>query len=536
MANISDMKNQVHSMIRIGLVGVLFSLPTLVIGQQDNAKKNAVEVVDRSLPFTNSNSVKPSSINSLRVENKNPTGETASDFSASQNPASVETQAVKETQSASIQILPIQETPANSKNDSAQVLPKVDVLPKTISAKTTPDIPMRPIAHWVKKGDTAYSVAFRYGLDVRQLAEWNQLDAQNKIKIGQRLRLLAPNTTPISPSSLASNSDVPKTTRTQTQNELARLNARGLSNVPAASSNTNSTTAIPIADVSNSVPPLDTSIPIQIDPKIKASMDAAARARDLKSSPVLPDESERLTKPVAVENASSSTSELSSSSISASTNSAPSSPSSLTNIVKPKPESAASQTALASRTSNTAARAPDPIGNKPLPIDTKVQKNTAPQSAEVESIIETEIKKSPNEKPENLSLREDDLGASHEMAGLLWFWPTKGRVVGTYVAGNPVQQGIDIQGAEGQVVRAAANGEVVYSGNGLVGYGELVIVKHSSEYLSAYGHNRKRLVVEGDKVKAGQAIAELGGRDGVLHFEIRKFGKPIDPRPFLAPQ
>ena len=81
-------------------------------------------------------------------------------------------------------------------------------------------------------------------------------------------------------------------------------------------------------------------------------------------------------------------------------------------------------------------------------------------------------------------------------------------------------------------MRAAAAGTVVYSGNGLIGYGELVIVKHSPAWLSAYGHNRKRLVKEGDKVAAGQVIAEMGSssasRDS-LHFEIRRNGKPVDP-------
>ena len=108
-------------------------------------------------------------------------------------------------------------------------------------------------------------------------------------------------------------------------------------------------------------------------------------------------------------------------------------------------------------------------------------------------------------------------------------------MIGTYVAGDQMKQGIDIAGASGAPVRAAADGVVVYSGNGLIGYGELVIVKHSPAFLSAYGHNRKRLVQEGDKVIAGQPIAEMGqsgGRDE-LHFEIRKNGKPSNPLDFL---
>jgi lipoprotein NlpD len=93
-----------------------------------------------------------------------------------------------------------------------------------------------------------------------------------------------------------------------------------------------------------------------------------------------------------------------------------------------------------------------------------------------------------------------------------------------------------VHGSAGAPVVAAAAGEVVYSGNGLVGYGELVIIKHSAEFLSAYGHNRKRLVTEGQRVSAGQQIAEMGrssaGLDAV-HFEIRRAGKPIDPLEIL---
>ncbi len=117
-----------------------------------------------------------------------------------------------------------------------------------------------------------------------------------------------------------------------------------------------------------------------------------------------------------------------------------------------------------------------------------------------------------------------------------WTWPTPGKVVVTYASGDPTRQGIDIAGELGQPVRAARDGEVVYSGAGLIGYGELVIIKHSPELLSAYGHNRVRLVKEGDKVKSGQKIAEMGKNAAnrvLLHFEVRKNGKPVDPLPLL---
>ena len=117
-----------------------------------------------------------------------------------------------------------------------------------------------------------------------------------------------------------------------------------------------------------------------------------------------------------------------------------------------------------------------------------------------------------------------------------WQWPAEGTLASRFVAGEPTQQGIDIAGQSGQPVRAAADGVVVYSGSGLVGYGELVIVKHNDAWLSAYGHNRSRLVNEGQQVKAGQQIAEMGhsgaARD-MLHFEIRFNGKPVDPLVYL---
>ena len=119
-----------------------------------------------------------------------------------------------------------------------------------------------------------------------------------------------------------------------------------------------------------------------------------------------------------------------------------------------------------------------------------------------------------------------------------WRWPTQGQLIGRFSAGDPKRQGIDIAGTAGQSVVAAADGVVVYSGAGLVGYGELIIVKHSDEWLSAYAHSRKRLVTEGTPVRAGQAIAELGrsgtSRD-MLHFEVRRNGKPVDPLQVLPP-
>ncbi|KAF0863195.1 peptidoglycan DD-metalloendopeptidase family protein [Pseudomonas sp. LD120] len=117
-----------------------------------------------------------------------------------------------------------------------------------------------------------------------------------------------------------------------------------------------------------------------------------------------------------------------------------------------------------------------------------------------------------------------------------WGWPSNGVLIGKFSSNGSLNKGIDIAGDLGQPVLAASDGTVVYAGSGLRGYGELVIIKHSETYVSAYGHNRKLLVREGQQVKVGQTIAEMGstGTDRVkLHFEIRRQGKPVDPLQFL---
>jgi lipoprotein NlpD len=117
-----------------------------------------------------------------------------------------------------------------------------------------------------------------------------------------------------------------------------------------------------------------------------------------------------------------------------------------------------------------------------------------------------------------------------------WTWPAKGQLIGRFSSNGSLNKGIDIAGELGEPVVAASDGSVVYAGSGLRGYGELVIIKHSDTYVSAYGHNRRLLVREGQQVKVGQVIAEMGstGTDRVkLHFEIRRQGKPVDPLQYL---
>ena len=273
-------------------------------------------------------------------------------------------------------------------------------------------------SYQVQRGDTLYSIAFRHGLDYREIAAWNRIAAPYTIYVGQILHL-------------------------------------GPAAVPKASS--------PRATATASTRPSTSKPPI-------ASASAPSASAPTSFEPL-----ERT----------------------------------------PPPSSAISTTSVAGGPATTAAPSP-----KPPPAATPASTPaTAPPAAAPATATPTPA--------------ADSTATVGEVS---WRWPADGTLVGAFVSGDQTKQGIDISGKSGDPVRAAADGTVVYSGNGLVGYGELVIIKHNASYLSAYGHNRKRMVKEGDRVKAGQVIAEMGSssasRDS-LHFEIRKNGKPANPLDYL---
>ena len=280
---------------------------------------------------------------------------------------------------------------------------------------TQAQAPSRPAGqsarYRVQRGDTLYSIAFRNGVDYRELASWNSIRAPYTIYAGQELRL-------------ASTSPGAGRTPTRTAIVTAAAPARG-----------------PVVAKSPAPTPFENVAP------------ATATG----------------TTPVAAA------------------------------------ESAPAATVPASTVSPAATVAPAAVATAPPPKSEARPPAASEQAAAV-------------------------------VGDIAWRWPADGTVVVTYVAGDRTRQGIDIAGKAGDPVRAAAAGTVVYSGNGLIGYGELIIVKHSPAFLSAYGHNRKRLVKEGDRVSAGQTIAEMGSSSAsrdALHFEIRKNGKPVNPVDYL---
>jgi lipoprotein NlpD len=123
-----------------------------------------------------------------------------------------------------------------------------------------------------------------------------------------------------------------------------------------------------------------------------------------------------------------------------------------------------------------------------------------------------------------------------EQRVLQWQWPAQGRVSKAFHLTKPVNAGINFAGIFGAPIKATAGGQVVYSGHGIFGYGNLIIVQHNSMYLSAYAFNQENLVKEGQWVQQGQVIARMGGapKKGALHFEIRKRGKPVNPLKYLS--
>jgi lipoprotein NlpD len=287
-------------------------------------------------------------------------------------------------------------------------------------------------SYQVVKGDTLYSIAFRNGVDFRDLAQWNGISAPYTIWPGQWLKLQVSGTVVSAPS--APPPVVP----------------------------------VHVAGAATSMPaPAPVAHPHAAPPSTIATAPAF--------------------EPVVTPATASTTAKV-------------------TNTAAPAPATSVAPAVAATATTVV------PVAGVPAPSPA-----TVPPPAKVPVAA---------------------AGPSRTASGVTWRWPAQGSLIKRFQSGDSIP-GVEIAGNTGDSVRAAADGVVVYSGNGLVGYGELVIIKHNDSFLSAYGHNSKRLVKEGQRVSAGQQIAEMGSSGATrseLEFQIRKDGNPVDPLGYLPPR
>ncbi|MCE9665860.1 peptidoglycan DD-metalloendopeptidase family protein [Halomonas sp. M5N1S17] len=195
-------------------------------------------------------------------------------------------------------------------------------------------------------------------------------------------------------------------------------------------------------------------------------------------------------------------------------------------------QAAGTQAAVARQPEPEPERQPDPapeptvepeVAEAPAPVE-------QPEPAAVEPDAGTEVAGAPEQQPER------DGRSYTPVEEVAWRWPADGALIGRFGEGGSITAGIDIEGQKGQPVRAAGPGIVVYAGSGVRGYGNLILLKHNDQYLSAYAHNDSLRVRENDVVEAGEVIATMGDSDAEsvrLHFEVRKDGQPQDPLNYL---
>ena len=263
----------------------------------------------------------------------------------------------------------------------------------------------RPEFYTVKAGDTLYSIALEHGLDYREVAAWNNIENQNLIRVGQRLRLTAPGTA---------------VTTAPLREGAGTVESRPLTTTPP-----------PV--VATPVPPGN----VRTEPRgVRVPYSDQAYAQMSKGG--------------------------------------------------------------------------DAVAAKP-----EVKPESKPE-------VKPEVK--PDPKPEAAKPGED----------IEWTWPTSGKVIASF--NGTTSKGMDIAGKTGQPVLASGDGRVIFSGTGIRGLGKFVVIKHNNAYISVYAHNSEIVVKQDQMVTRGQKIAEMGNTDTdqvKLHFEIRRFGTPVDPTRFL---
>ncbi len=176
---------------------------------------------------------------------------------------------------------------------------------------------------------------------------------------------------------------------------------------------------------------------------------------------------------------------------------------------------------------------PRPAVRRPAPSKPKVRAPSRPTPAVTSTVRPSQPKVS---VPRGSEPKPATSASVDSKSPPSWTWPASGKLIRRFDARSTGKKGINIAGKAGNPVRAAAAGKIVYAGSGLSGYGRLIIIKHNKDFLSAYAHNRKLIAREGQWVKKGELIANMGSSatDRIeLHFEIRKKGRPVDPLRYL---
>lgn len=336
-----------------------------------------------------------------------------------------------------------------------------------------------PAAHYtVEAGDTLYGIAWRHGMDYRDLAQLNQISPPYQIRPGQQLTLTAGAQAPVRQE---------EPTSALPERGVAVATPLGGGQSAAAPESIDwllpeGETAQPTQGLA--VQPLDGSGPSQV------AVQSATQVAD-GPGPVYDYDSPGAGAPEAT---------------------------------APAEAAAPSETAVeASR--EVAAATPEPT---PEP-----QPEPAPEPAPA-------AQESPATVANGAAAAPDRSNRTYTPVDEVnWQWPTDGQIVGRFGEGATITAGIDIAGQKGQPVRAAGPGIVVYAGSGVRGYGNLILLKHNDQFLSAYAHNDTLRVRENDVVEAGEVIATMGDSDAEdvrLHFEVRKDGQPQNPLNFLPPR
>lgn len=339
----------------------------------------------------------------------------------------------------------------------------------------------RAAAYTVKRGDTLYQIALDNGLDYRELAAWNHLANVDRIYAGEVLRLAPPGQAEATGSASAAS----MAGASPTSESANAANAQAGPGV----------TVTPLHVEPPIVASTASPAPVAREPPGSATTPTGTVASPGQgAAPAVVAQGEIETEPKAVKLPYSDRAvrELN---LAASSVPAPDQP-----VVSPGADSAAPGGAPA---------ATSPAQPPKVAI-------AAPSSGSAAA------------STDSATAASDQLG---------WVWPAKGRVIAQF-SDSANLKGIDIAGTMGEPVYASAAGKIVYAGSGLRGYGKLIIIKHNAMYLSAYAHNSALLVKEGQQVARGQEIAQMGNSDAdqvMLHFEIRRYGKPMDPAKFLPP-